>query len=82
MNTATVNVVPNPVTGPLQLLYSGFEANDIKQIIIKDILGQTIQLFTHQTTHNIDLSNIQSGMYWVQIILNDGSMYNTNFMKQ
>jgi hypothetical protein len=64
--TDVVKVYPNPTTGKIYL--NGINHSDV---IIYSITGQTVANFNGITSSWIDLSNLQEGIYMMDIIISD-----------
>lgn len=76
--TTTSNIstklYPNPTTGKITLeIKSDLKNNEVEQIIIYDITGRKVQEINskeQQTIFDINLNSQQSGVYFVEMIIN------------
>jgi hypothetical protein len=73
---AQVAVYPNPFTQDVTISFVADKADSKATITVTNIVGQTVHTETIQTvsgvnTGNIDLNRLQSGVYFIQIELND-----------
>ena len=68
-----VTMYPNPTSGELKI--ANIENHDVKEILVVSLAGQVV----YQTTSDfksLDLSNLTTGMYVVNVILAEGKAYN------
>lgn len=77
-NGVAVSVYPNPANN--QLFVSGFSEGDYQ---ITNQIGQLVQLGSFGNNENIDISNLSSGLYQIQIsALNGASSSVQRFIKR
>jgi hypothetical protein len=65
-NEVNFQVFPNPTNGIVQVNFS--ENSKVKQLEVINNLGQTMfagQLLPNESTHNIDLSHLEKGIYFM-----------------
>jgi hypothetical protein len=63
-------IIPNPATNHISLVLPD---QDVYQVSIMDLQGRLIQYLPHQQNQtNIEVSNLQSGMYLIKILSNKG----------
>ncbi len=76
LNDTDINVFPNPSSDQINVLSKNNSVN-IKSIIIKDVLGKEIKVFTNvnSTEYALDLKSLISGIYIMTIQLPDKSVY-------
>lgn len=66
----SVNVYPNPVKDVLTIA-----ADNVKQVVMYNSLGQVVKIVKGDDSNmNINVSDLQNGMYFVNIIDNDGNV--------
>jgi len=70
-NDDILNIFPNPTN---ELLYIDVGDNKIERIIIVDIRGRIIFESNNSENQKIDISNIESGIYFVNIFINNRNM--------
>jgi hypothetical protein len=74
-------IFPNPTNNMLNITLPNNEVN--AQINIYNESGKSIfSKITDQKTNTIDLSNIESGVYFVEVKINDSKNYIKKFVKQ
>ena len=69
-----VTLYPNPTTGELIVLSGGLKVNEI---VVFDIVGKKLsQISNHksQILNRIDISNLNSGIYFVKVITEQGEI--------
>ncbi|MCL2289355.1 MAG: T9SS type A sorting domain-containing protein, partial [Bacteroidetes bacterium] len=69
-----ITLYPNPTTGELQV--TGYELQ-ITNIEIHDVTGRILSshhLITPSSHHKIDISNLNSGIYFIKIVTKQGEM--------
>ena len=64
--TNSITFFPNPATSELKI--SGLVGND--QLIIRDALGKLIHQLNVSSQSSIDLSNLQNGLYFIELLQN------------
>jgi len=63
-------IIPNPATNHISLVLPD---QDVYHVSIMDLQGRLIQYLPHQQNQtNIEVSNLQSGMYLIKILSNKG----------
>ncbi|MEO9533467.1 MAG: CHRD domain-containing protein [Crocinitomicaceae bacterium] len=83
-NDAFFNVYPNPFNTSVTIRYD-FENNENAQVIITDILGNSISvsnLASTSGTETFELSELPSGIYFVNLILDNATMKTLKMVKQ
>lgn len=73
-----LTIAPNPATSFIEVRNSSTEK--IKAVILMDMAGKVISTQA-ATTHQIDISNLANGMYWANILLENGTNEMRNFIK-
>jgi hypothetical protein len=73
--TEKILLSPNPVSDKL-IIYNSF--SDIQDIKIFDLQGK--QVYSGESTNQIDVSNLVKGMYILQVMMNDHT-YTQKFQK-
>jgi len=74
----TISLYPNPIQDKLQVK----SAQIINQVIVRNLLGQTIELVKVDNTETtLDLSKLSAGNYFVTIKLVNGEMSTRKFVK-
>jgi hypothetical protein len=76
-----INLYPNPNNGTFQL-ETNFPLSEISNLKISNLIGTTIYEMQHVTEHTIQLPNSASGMFFVVIILKDGSVLTQKMVVQ
>ena len=70
-NTASFNVYPNPVN---DILYIEAET-EIEEVVVYDVYGRVQNLSnsaTQQLSNSIDVTNLNSGVYFVKVVAENG----------
>ena len=75
------NLYPNPNNGTFQI-ETNFPLSEISNLKISNLIGTTIYEAQHVTDHTIQLPNSASGMFFVVIILKDGSVLTQKMVVQ
>ncbi len=76
-----IKVLENPVKNILRLQL-GFDEITVKHINIYDIMGRKVKTFSNQINFKtLDIANLTSGKYIIELYTNNGQMYNTQFIK-
>ncbi|MBO4232109.1 MAG: T9SS type A sorting domain-containing protein, partial [Bacteroidales bacterium] len=73
-NVQILGLYPNPATEILNI-----QANDVKNIEIVNILGQTVITTNVQT---INVANLTNGVYFVRVNFNSGTVSTQKFVKE
>ncbi|HRC33138.1 MAG TPA: T9SS type A sorting domain-containing protein [Bacteroidia bacterium] len=79
-NTTNANVFPNPATDKIFV-----KTNNATQYEIVNVTGQSIakqQIVYTGANLTIDVRNLQSGIYFLRLIQNDGTLSTNKFVKQ
>ena len=67
-----VSISPNPTSGVVKVEIIGCESNDRISLSVKNASGQQIYAKSNASvSSNIDISSNPSGVYFLQIVLND-----------
>ena len=69
-----VSLYPNPSKGEMTIKTSS--SNTLDQALVYDVLGKQVARFQNRTSNNelqMDLTNLNNGVYLVRLILKDGS---------
>jgi hypothetical protein len=74
-------IIPNPNPGDFQL-ETNFPLSDIANLKITNPLGITIYEAQNVTEHTIQLQNSSFGLYFVMVILKDGSILTQKMVVQ
>jgi hypothetical protein len=73
---SSMNIYPNPTNGQLSVQLNMPVAGNF-EVRINDMLGRTLETVKEQNSlgglYNIDLSSNPNGMYFVELITNQGS---------
>lgn len=69
-NTATFNIYPNPVNDKLVIATNV----EVESVVIYDVYGRQQTTVNGQQSLTIDLSNLNSGIYFVNIVTNEGNI--------
>src|SRR5690606_28302534 len=79
-NFSNINLklYPNPTTDVINI--EGDSASEIKKISLISLEGKLIK--SYNTSDVISLSDIAAGTYFLQLILNDGSVYSEKIIKK
>jgi hypothetical protein len=80
-STPSLSIIPNPNPGTFQL-ETNFPLSDITNLKITNPLGITIYEDKNVTEHTIQLQNSSSGLYFVLVILKDGSVLTQKMVVQ
>lgn len=78
-----VSLYPNPATTALNVVYDA--SADVKNIAIYNIIGKQVSLFraTDNSSANLNVENIPSGIYFVRLLNSHGDVVTTRkFTKQ
>ncbi|NJM80753.1 MAG: T9SS type A sorting domain-containing protein [Flavobacterium sp.] len=78
-NTAEIKIYPNP--GSDYITITNSEKLDIKSISIYSISGKLIQTFD-EINPKIKISELQEGLYILNLVTKDGIKYVANFLKK
>ena len=66
--TASFNIYPNPVNDRLYI-----EAEtEVKEVVVYDVYGRQQTTVNGQQTSSIDISNLNSGVYFVKVVTENG----------
>ena len=76
---AQVNLIPNPNPGIFQLETS-FPLSDIAHLKITNMLGIPVYETQNPATNTIQLQNATNGLYFVVVVLKDGSVLTQKMM--
>ena len=79
-----ISLVPNPTSGRLTLLLKGEAAQQVKNVTVYSTLGREVQKLTldeFSAETQLNVSKQPTGMYLVQIGLNDGSLITKRIIK-
>jgi hypothetical protein len=77
----SLSIIPNPNPGIFQL-ETNFPLSDIANFKITNFLGVSVYETKNLTTHTIQMQNSASGMFFVVIMLKDGSVLTQKMMVQ
>lgn len=66
-----ITIFPNPAKDVVTI--SGIENNTLNKVSIVSMLGQNIKIF-ESPSNKIDISNVQDGIYFIKINLNDNKV--------
>ncbi len=80
-----MDVFPSPTTDKLQIRINnnGISENKILRVIIKDLMGKTVLIKTNQNNQNhLNVEQLSSGIYLLQVSLDNGNYFKTKFIKQ
>lgn len=75
-----ITLFPNPVSSELTISFKKSITNDLN-IQILDLLGNEItseKIYKNTYTHNLNLQNLSSGLYIIQLKNNNGEILNRN----
>jgi hypothetical protein len=77
-------VSPNPFTSEIQLNLSHLDENETYDCMFYDLNGvKVLQMSNLQAAkHRIELSGLQSGIYFLELISNQGSLRTIKIIKQ
>jgi hypothetical protein len=73
-----LNIYPNPATNKIQI--TGVYANQIEEVIVLDLSGKA-QIIKKESD-NIDLSQLQNGIYFISIRFKDNKLITRKIIKQ
>ena len=76
-----INILPNPNSGTFQI-ETNFPLSEISNLKISNLIGTTIYETQHVTEQPIQLPNSTSGLFFVVIILKDGSVLTQKMVVQ
>lgn len=82
-SSSNVSLYPNPATNSVNLVYDA--GADIRNIAVYNIIGKQVSLFrpTDNSSANLNIDNIPSGIYFVRLINSRGDVVSTRkFTKQ
>ena len=68
--TASFNVYPNPVN---DRLYIETET-EVKEVVVYDVYGRQQTTVNGQQTSSIDISNLNSGVYFIKVVTENGEV--------
>jgi len=77
-----INIYPNPAANSLQINYSGANITLALEYSISDYLGKIIISGTTEANKNIDVSNLESGLYFIMVQDEQKNLYQGKFVKQ
>lgn len=80
-NDADVLIYPNPSNGQFKITVN-INQNIKSEIIIYDVLGNIIYRINSkgQQITNIDLSKQATGIYFVQVVIDNNEIYNSKIL--
>ena len=81
MSAPSLSIIPNPNPGTFHL-ETNFPLSEIGNLKISSLMGATVYESQNVTEHTIQLQNSASGMFFVVIILKDGSVLTQKMMVQ
>jgi len=81
IQNSKITIIPNPNTGTFQL-ETNFPLSDIAHLKITNMLGGIVYETKNLTTNTIQLQNTTNGLYFVAVILKDGTMLTQKMMEQ
>ncbi len=85
VDNISMKLQSNLVRNVVQLAYN-LPSNATANILLMDMHGSILQQFKTSTSNsqqlNIDVSNLPRGMYWLQLVSNDGQMLTKRLVKQ
>ena len=76
-----INLIPNPNNGAFQL-ETNFSLSEISNLKISNLLGLTVYETQNLTSNTIQLQNVPAGLFFVVMILKDGSVLTQKMMIQ
>ena len=76
-----INLIPNPNNGAFQL-ETNFSLSEISNLKISNLLGLTVYETQNLTSNVIQLQNVPAGLFFVVMILKDGSVLTQKMMIQ
>ena len=80
-STPSFSVVPNPAEDQISLFHEGNGTSKISDVSILDMSGKVL-LSNLNFNAQIPVGELQSGMYFVQIVLKSGEVYSEKFTKR
>lgn len=77
--TAAVQFVPNPTDGELRIVFGDGIAVEnarvtVRNLVGRDMLSLELGAITSGTTKTLDLANLPSGVYLIELVLSDGKV--------
>ncbi len=73
---------PNPVTNYFTIDVSKLKNRAIEKIVVMSIHGIKVKTFTFKPDKSYDLHNIQEGLYFIYLLVNDQLVSTTKFLKK
>ncbi len=70
---------PNPTVNTFRL--QGIESHEIEVVLVYDIGGNKVKVFTTQRGNSYDLTDLNSGPYLIKVITNDAKIYAKMLLK-
>ena len=74
-NNQNINLFPNPVKGTFSL------SKEVASGVLYNLLGAKTYEFTNQNK-DIDISNLETGLYFLQVINKNGSKVTLKLLKE
>jgi len=74
-NDQGIMIYPNPTTGILEI--AGQARNDVRNVEVFDVYGRKVlshHLITSSSNHLINISHLSSGMYFIQVTTEAGTI--------
>ncbi len=71
--SAKITIFPNPSNGSFKVYFDNLS---IKDVIISDLIGKTIQQYHSIKQSNVEINNLSTGTYIITLIDNDNNVIN------
>jgi len=72
---SALRVFPNPMTDYFQL--EGNEANDVKNLVVYNLIGRQVRSFDATATNQFDMSGLPGGIYLLGMVGDEGNILKT-----
>lgn len=72
---SALRVFPNPMTDFFQL--EGNESNDVKQLVVYNLIGRQVRSFDATNSNNFDMSGLPQGIYLIGMVGDNGNILKT-----
>jgi len=70
---SNISISPNPTTDHLQITLDGPLQNKQSQLLIYNSIGTQVLKQSHISTHtSLDISHLHQGIYWVELLFEEG----------
>lgn len=80
--SSEIQIIPNPVQDECHLQLNGIKPDEVERIFVKDMIGRSYYINYDKTSMHLTTRDLSSGLYAIQVTLNNGTIRHQNFIKQ